>query len=545
MTNVNKGDRLHAENAVLLSVCVMMSVFGLVVATIRADEIPEARGVAPRGHTVFKQYPGGGIFVSKALKDEHDRLVDLVRGLKADIQGERITASGAAAELFDLQFQLANVRQKIERTQVIVYAAKSHTETETVTFDVGPARALVITADRLDVEGWDGPQVKCVLEKKVLSADDNPVDLEFQGIKLIHKIGQAPEVVGRTQSEIDADERMFLASASGQKLDDTQRAARRSVVREIADSYAIYRDLQGKEIDTIEISGLTHDQGNRHFSFQVTSPGGGGVAGSDWKRHAALTVYVPRCEVVAVRGCLAHLNVEGVRASLIVARDGSLTREYDASLQVRDLHGSLSSENVPLNFISTIRGNVKIVCTAELSGSGSRSKGDEHIIDNSRMRELICQNVDGDVTAWIARADLMLTDITGRIDIKNEFGDTMLGVTAPLCDKPHRILSEAGRIEVNLAPKSLGDLPVQALTNFGTIRTNLVSGGGQDVNFSSPDSRDGSWRDWHGINTKVFRDGENLFTERQRFNAVMTGADRTNGLDLVSRSGAVVVIRTK
>ena len=51
------------------------------------------------------------------------------------------------------------------------------------------------------VEGWDGTQVKCVLEKTVVAADDKPVDEHLQGIKLVHRHGLAPNLVGHTPAE--------------------------------------------------------------------------------------------------------------------------------------------------------------------------------------------------------------------------------------------------------------------------------------------------------------------------------------------------------
>jgi hypothetical protein len=79
-------------------------------------------------------------------------------------------------------------------------------------------------------------------------------------------------------------------------------------------SGGMFTDFQNKEIDIIEISGLTHDQGNRQLIFEVKSPGGGGRMGGVWQRHARLTVYVPTCNRVGVRGGLEGLEVEATKA---------------------------------------------------------------------------------------------------------------------------------------------------------------------------------------------------------------------------------------
>ena len=46
----------------------------------------------------------------------------------------------------------------------------------------------------------------------------------------------------------------------------------------------------------------------------------------------------------------------------------------------------------------------------------------------------------------VTRDELNLDTIAGRIDVKNEFGKTTLVVGRALAERPHRVVSESGRI---------------------------------------------------------------------------------------------------
>jgi hypothetical protein len=518
----------------------------LLVGRARSVDVPQIEGEAPPGQDVLKFTQGGAFCVDKSLKEEYDRLVSRVRTLQADLDAERIGGGEALLELQDLQAKLNLLRNDIEKKKVLVSIGKIHKQSETTTFDLGPARLLVITADNIRVEGWDGPQVKCVLEKTVITPDDKPIDEHLQGLKLIHHHGIAPNVVGKTSAEQDADEQKFLASPDGQKLTEQQRESRRKLIGNIADSYNLYQTFQGKEIDTLEIEGLTYEQGNRPIVIGISSPGGGGRSlSSGWQRHVALTVYVPACQSVALRGCLENLDVQGIHGALAVTRGGSHDIDYDGSFRIRDLHGSLLAENVPLDLVDSIRGNVNITCTLELVNTGTQYKSGERTMYTPPPRLLTCRKIDGDITTWFTRADLNLESIDGRIDVKNEFGKTTLVVGRALAVKAHRVVSESGRIEVRLAPGSLGTLPLCALTNCGTVRTNAEQDVLKDTSFTVGRDDTGASRGWQGVKSNSrsagFNAGEFL-AGIDRVAAVLQDRDRSPGLDLISRGGIVQII---
>jgi hypothetical protein len=519
------------------------------------QDVPRVEGTAPRGHELLKHQRGGAYFIARTLKEDYERLLAQVKALKQDLEAQRITGLEAERELRGLQDALEKLRAEIEEKKVLVRPVRIHQQTETTLFDLGAERLLVITADNIRIEGWDGPQVKCVLEKTVLAADDKPVDEHLKGLQVVHRHGPAPNLVGRPAAETDAGERKFLASPDGKKLDEQGRKSRHALVHQIAGAYGVYREFQGKAIDTLEIEGLTHEQGNRQIVVGIKVPGGGGTLGSDWQRHAALTVYAPRCKSVALRGCLAGLDVADLHASLVLTRAGSQNRDYNGTFRVRNLNGDLTADNVPLDLVDSVHGNVQIISTLELANTGVQHEGGQRTAYTPPPRVLVCRNIDGDFSAWFTRGDLKLTDISGRIDVRNEFGDTTLVAAAPIAAKSHRLLSESGRIEVQLTRDATGDLPIQALTNCGTVRTNAHQDFLEDTSFSTGATaekvgRDSRGRDWRGVKSarkashgpESFSVGpESFFAGMERLDAVLTGDDRTSGLDLISRGGTVIV----
>jgi len=511
-------------------------------ATSRAQN-RKAEGKAPPDHAILKSTRIGAWFVAKELKEEYDKLVGEVRALRNELRNEQIGSADALARMRVLQDRLNALRTEIEARKLLVAPVRSTVQEESSTFDLGPNRMLVITADNLNVEGWDGPGVKCVLEKTILGADDEAVDDHLKGIKVVHAHGLTPEIVGKTQAERDADEQAYLAGPDGKKLDETQRASRRTFLQEIADSYRIYRDLQGKEVDTLEISGLTGEQGNSQISVRVESPNGGAMLSGQWQRHAALTVYVPRCQAVVLRGCLVHLDVRNVEAPVVVTRSGSRDRDYDGTFGIHHIKGSLTVANAPLDVIEGVEGEVSIESTIELANTGTHHEAGQRHFYTPPPRQLVCRDINGDFSAWFSRADLQMHRITGKIDVRNEFGDTFLTVDRPLSDAPHRLLSQSGRIEVLVKPDSFGPLPVQVLTSCGAIRTNIEQSTLDSSSFTTGSSPDGTSRDWHGMKSRP-KDGDrgmHFFEGIERLNAVLTTGARTPGLDLVSRAGTVIL----
>src|SRR5262249_23220954 len=141
-------------------------------APARTAQEQRAVAQAPDNHVELKDTVSGSYFIAKPLKEQYDRLLARLRTLKSDIEADRTSGPEASRELRQLQEELQRLRQQIQDQMVFVPIAKTQTQTETVTFDLGAERCLVITADNLRIVGWDQPGVKCELEKTVLSSDD-------------------------------------------------------------------------------------------------------------------------------------------------------------------------------------------------------------------------------------------------------------------------------------------------------------------------------------------------------------------------------------
>ncbi|MBS0264626.1 MAG: hypothetical protein JSS02_22015 [Planctomycetes bacterium] len=522
---------------------VMLVLSGWMLNTGRAtaDEPPVSR--APPGMSILKPTTGGVWFIASDLKKRYDGLVDEVRNLQSELLNQGLSTQEARERIGALRDDLEQLRLEIERKKLLISPYKVHTQTETTLFDFGPQKLLVINADRVTVEGWDGPQIKCVLEKSVLASGETAVDDELKGIQLVHRHGPNTEIVGRTAEEQAREEAKYLASPDGQKLNAAQRAQRARLVAEISDSRRPYRAFQGREFDLLEVSGLAPQQGNRYVSVRVDSEGGDGHFGSDLVRHATLTVYVPPCTAVALRGCRGQVDVSSLRGALILTSDGSQTIDYNGRFSIRDLHGDLTADNVPLDEIDTVVGHVTISSTTEQANTGTRHADNLRTSYTPAARVLTCENIKGDLTAWFGRVDLKLAGVGGQIDVRNEFGDTTLTLTQPLAPRAHRLVSESGRVEISLPAELLAGVPLSAFTNCGTARTNIGQDQFSDMTLTTSSVGDRSRRNWRGFLTKGEPDPLRFLKVIERLDATLSGADRSPGLDAISRAGTVSIKR--
>jgi hypothetical protein len=254
---------------------------------VRAEEPKVPTAQAPPNQDVHYFAVGGVYYVAKDLKQRRDRLIEQMQSLKNQVDESDISGDEALHRLKNLDLDLDSLQKRLDETKMFVTPFKTSTQTDTVTFELGPEKLVVITADDLRVESWAGPGVKCFLEKTVFTAGKEPAEPQLKALEVVHQRGRFPQIVGRTAAEIEADERKFLDSPDGRKLNAAQRVSRNTLVHQISDSYAVYRDFQGKEIDSIQIRGTEYDQ-NRSISFGTKSDNGGGHPG----QHSAKTRQV-------------------------------------------------------------------------------------------------------------------------------------------------------------------------------------------------------------------------------------------------------------
>jgi len=542
--------RFILEGRILRALGAAMLLAAVLSPPTQGQEIPKARAQAPANHALLKGGLGGGYFVTKALREKYDRLVREVAALEAEIDAGGIAEADAAREIHRLIEDLNQTRADIEKQKVFVPAAKVRTRSETTTFDLGSERCLLICAGKVRIEGWDEPRVKCVLDMTVLSAGDQPADDQFKALKIVHQHRRAPERVGKTREELEAGQKAQDSAPGARPPDQKQLDSRRKFNEKYLASCSLFRPLQGKEIDLLEIEGLTYEQGNRQVRFEVESAGGEDFHGADWQRHASLTIYVPPCRIVAVLGGLGGLDVESLQASMVVR--GTESRDYHAVSKILHLQGSLAVEGVPIQMLADVEGDVSITLTAPSEDSGVRHEGNMRTAYIARPDTLECGDIRGNLRARICRANLVAGKILGTIDVKNEFGETFFRADndQPMANKAHRIVSESGRIEVVLPGNLTGAIPLAALTECGTVRTIGADDTLENVQFTTHSGDQQVTRTWRGFATRQNAAAPSMALF-ERPAEVLLGKERSPGLDLISRAGSIrihygnVVVRRK
>ncbi len=269
------------------SVAICCSVMG-----VAQDERKEEIAAAPPNMQSVGSTPGGAYFV------------DVELGKRYTAARRQLAASGGTDAALIAKIEMR--REEVDKKKILIAAFQAHTKTTEKVYPLGDEQLVILTGDNVIVRGWKGPGVKCVVEKTILSNED-VADADFDAIRVEHELTVAEGKVGLTQEKRDAQEREYLASENGLKLTEEQLENRKSFVAGIHHSYDDYLAFQGKEANTIQLVGLTFQEGNKNLSFRINSPGGGGLVSSQWQRSAKMTVYVPKCKSLAVGGCTPTL----------------------------------------------------------------------------------------------------------------------------------------------------------------------------------------------------------------------------------------------
>jgi hypothetical protein len=537
------GLRTRSRIAVLArSLAIGAALVGTVGYDAHAEDLLRLRAEAPGDQLIVGGKFGGYYYAAKPLKQEYDKLLLRVQSLRLEIVGGKISSQQAAGQVRELQNDLQRVRQLIETTKTFIAAGRISTKTETIEFELGPEGLLFLTGvPKVHLIGWDKPNVACVLEKTVVGDGDQPLDDHFAGIRLVHRHGAAKQEVGPSPEERRIDEEAFLASPDGKKLTPKQLKMRHGWMEKAFATQGYFRPFQSQAIDLLELEGLTYQQGNRQVSYAVMSRGGDGRGGTMWQRHAALTIYVPSCKAIGVRGGLDGLEVDGVKAPLTVRGDGD--RDYDSHSYVKEHDGSLTIENIPLETIDGVQGNVSITVSADLGNSGTRHWDGQRAQYVELPASYNYRKIDGDFTALLLNVRLQLSEVSGRVDVTNEFGDTQFVVRTPLAAADHRVVSESGNITLQLAKDALENAPLIAVSECGTVRIAAGAPPLVDGNISySPGSGLVLRRTYRGFATEGdAKSPSPRFDRFQRIESVFTREGQTPGLDVISRSGTVQI----
>jgi len=486
----------------------------------------QARGTIPDNQVTVGSAPGGVYVVARSLKKKYDELVSRTKSLKARIVNQEIDEESARDALKQLKKELRDTAGEIEGTKKLVTVAKVHTTKTQLDFQLGPERNLVIVSKKVRLVGWDQPQVRCVLEKLVLSAGSEDVQEDLEGIRVVHRHGVSPDVVGHTEEE-------SIRRMKGDAAELTVLQAR--LVREKIEKYAPFQAMQGRGVDVVEVSGLTNDQGNRQISMELRGDAGGS-SWSEWRRHASLTVFVPPCKTVGIRGGREGVDIESLDGSLALVGEGDI--DYSARSRGVNITGSLSAHNISLHVLDRIGGNVSLRRTAYQENAGSSYRGNSRTAFSGEPRPLKYSNIGGDLHLELTRADLRVESVSGRVDIRNDFGSTTFIATKPLAAPSHRFVSESGSIEIAIPKSSVMDRPFVAVTECGTVTCNNASRQTlEERNISSSTLPGPTRRSWKGFTSPM----RNLmiFDLVDRISRCFSGEKGNGGFDVINRAGSV------
>jgi hypothetical protein len=479
-----------------------------------ADGPPRAKGTAPPDHVILTDAVGGAYFVARSLKEQHDSLLAQARALEDRIVKGQIKEAEARALLEKLRRDIDDTLRQIDSQKVLVQAAQRHTITETGTFPLTKGKCLFVKARKVRIVGHDEPDVKWVLEKTVLTVDDKDKELvepELAAIRLSHR--SVPSSVFSFPRDIFRNDDAAFAERSP------------------------FEALWNRDLEAIEILGLEGNEGNTSITVELSSPNGGASHRSEYRRHAQLTLFVPKCDAVAVQGALEGLVVQSLAASLYVSGEGY--RDYDARCEIHGLAGDLVARGLPLDVVENVEGNVAIVTTAALENSGTTHVEDLRISYAEPARELSCRNIKGNFRAAFCRSDLRLENVGGQIDVINRYGDTTARVDRPSAEKAHRLISESGRIDVRIGAEAAKTTPIVALTQAGTIRVRGLRDRLDTTNFTVAAGAHGPQRNWRGFKPQ----GDERFGMLPfDFDRVLSRGDKwdwTKAVYLVSHAGQI------
>lgn len=526
---MNKN-RLQLATLFLTGTVLLGSAKPLIAQT--APENPT--GVAPANYGILEREATGVVYVDKELLHRYNELVGQAKKLRERINAGETSRGQADQDLKNLRSQLSALRELIDQNKVLVEPYESFTRRDEITFPLSKSGMIVITADNVRVKGWEGPGIRCVMEKTVLG-ESEPAKSEFDAIAMNHEERVADNWVGITDEKRDADERAFLESESGKKMSDEARKNRARFLAEIRDSYTMYKPFQGEQINTLEVRGLRYDQGNEMITGDTRSPGGDANSGGYWRRSAKLTILVPPCERVAIRGCQETIYVNDVQCGLVLTNHESHDRDYNGTFVVDNVKGDVVIYQAPIRSLTNVDGNVSVIQTDEFCDRSTSHGGGGRTIRPAAMAKTVWAGISGDVHARILRTKLELRDMRGEVDIENEYGDTTWFLTGPVKDAAHRIASHTGSIQLITPKAALAGIPVFAFSQCGVARTSFTQQQFDDRSFST------KGRGWHGFNTSGA--AKDLFFAFQRHAKAVENEDRTSGIDLISHDGGVSVDR--
>ena len=197
----------------LLSVCMALALCALARGQEKKEpaENKPAVATAPPNMVPWGKTREGSYFVDKELLERYEACRARLAEVRDAIARGDATSDAATKSLDEIQRDAEALRKELEAKKVLVAAYQVFSQTSETTFPLSDERLVIITGDHVIVRGWEGPGIKCVLEKTIISQAP-PAASEFDAINVQHEVMSAKEMVGSTQAERDEQERKFAES---------------------------------------------------------------------------------------------------------------------------------------------------------------------------------------------------------------------------------------------------------------------------------------------------------------------------------------------
>ena len=178
-----------------------------------------------------------------------------------------------------------------------------------------------------------------MLEKTILSLDNQGVDDDLAGISISHRKATGKELFG------------FYTDIAGKPewKNDWERFG--------------FKEFLDREFDYVKMVGLAHDERNRQITVDVKNEQGAGEMSSQWRRQAKLVVYVPKCGRHWRPGRTRRVQDSGVKAPVAIVGEGD--RDYEASYEVSNLiRLAVGRQHRASTTLDGVKGDVSIAATA-------------------------------------------------------------------------------------------------------------------------------------------------------------------------------------
>ena len=138
----------------------------------------------------------------------------------------------------------------------------------------------------------------------------------------------------------------------------------------------------------------------------------------------------------------SDVAIESVDAPLTLTDAGSRDRDYNAEFTVVGVRQPLAVYNVPLDRVENAAADVTIVSTVEYANTGTTHSDGRRVAYTPATRACVIAGVGGDLSAWFSRANLHVSGVQGKIDVRNEAGDTVIDAQT-LPPMPHHVAEAA------------------------------------------------------------------------------------------------------